>query len=166
MSLDIDGSWKACHNPGSADLCPTWYAWPGISGNARFIDSDLYPYVVIPIAGPDQWKGEFRDKTGIAAGDFAVVVYRDKIVPAIVGDGGPYNKLGEASNAVFKAVGEDRCRRWGADGHCRRYRNSSVERDVLYFIFPGSRRTDITRDNAPGIITEEAERHLSALKPR
>ena len=110
MSLDIDGSFKACSDPGLADLCPTWHTWPNLTGRASFIDLDKIPFIVIPIAGPDRWKREFRDKTGVKAGDFAVVVFNGHVVPAMVGDGGPFNKLGEASNAVFKAVGKDRCR--------------------------------------------------------
>jgi Fungal chitosanase of glycosyl hydrolase group 75 len=164
MSLDLDGSWKACNSPGLADLCPTWYTWPGVAGKKSFIDSDAYPYVVIPIAGPKAHRAEFRDKTAIGRGDFAVVVFDGKIVAAIVGDGGPYNKMGEASNAVFKAVGKDRCRKTNSDGHCVRYKDASLESGALYFIFPGTARADITPANALELMKAEGLARFEKLK--
>ena len=164
MSLDIDGSWKACNSPGLSDLCPTWYTWPNLTGEASFLDSDRIPFIVIPIAGPDLWKTEFRQKTGIKAGDFAIVVFNGHVVPAIVGDGGPFNKLGEASNAVFKAVGKDRCLETNSDGHCTKYLDASVESDVLYFVFPGSASTGITPANALEMIKSTAGQRFEGLK--
>lgn len=164
MSLDLDGSWKACNSPGLADLCPTWYNWKGKTGKAAFVDSEAIAFIVIPIAGPAAHKKEFRSKTGIGAGDFAVVIYDGKVVPAFVADGGPFNKMGEASNAVFKAVGKDRCRKTNADGHCIKFLEASIEGDVLYFVFPGSARSDLTPDNAGAVINEEAMKRFNALK--
>ena len=86
------------------------------------------------------------------------------VVPAIVGDGGPYNKLGEASNAVFKAVGKDRCRETNADGHCTRYKDASLEANVLYFVFPGTATSSITPDNALARIKSVAEARFGDLK--
>lgn len=167
MSLDIDGSWKACEMAGPTDLCPTWYNWPGKTGRKSFLDSDLVPYIVIPIATfgslPTSLRKEFRNKTGIDKGDFAVVVYDGRVVPAIVGDGGPVNKMGEASNAVFKAVGKDRCRTTNADGHCTGYLNASLESGAMYFVFPDSARSDITPENALLLIEEEAGKRMKAL---
>lgn len=51
LGLDIDGSGKACGDPGTADQCATWFEWPDLPKPARFVDSDRFPYVVIPIAG-------------------------------------------------------------------------------------------------------------------
>ena len=48
------------------------------------------------------------------------------------------------------------CRR-DASGFCSKVRNASVEQDVLYFVFPGSRFADgeLTLDN---IVTKVKER--------
>src|SRR2546423_5614918 len=111
FGLDIDGSQKACSDPGSADQCSTWFEWPGLPKPARFVDSDKFPYVVIPIAGlGGRDDREFRDKTGVDKGDLGVVVFTDKIVPVFVADGGPHNKLWEGAAALFKAIWEDRGR--------------------------------------------------------
>jgi hypothetical protein len=164
MGLDLDGSHKACSDPGSADQCPTWFTWPGLTGKASFVDSDKFPYVVIPIAGPSVQRGrEFRNKTGVAAGDLGVVVFRDKVVPVFVADGGPHNKLGEGSAALFRELGEDRCRETDAAGHCKRYLDASIERGVLFFIFPGSKIQGLTPENALETVRREALRRFAEL---
>ncbi len=164
MGLDIDGSKKACTDPGLADLCATWFSWPDLMGNARFVDSDKFPYVVIPIANQrGRSDPEFRDKTGVDKGDLGVVVFRDKVVPVFVADGGPHNKLGEGSAALFRELGQDRCRVMGSGGHCERYRDVSIERGVLFFLFPGSRVTGLTPANAQETVRREALRRFAEL---
>lgn len=167
LGLDIDGSKKACSAPGRADQCATWFRWPGLTGTARFVDSDKFPYVVIPIAGlGGRDDREFRDKTGIDKGDLGVVVFEDKIVPVFVADGGPNNKLGEGSEALFKAVGKDRCRKVDRDGHCERYHDASIDGKVLFFLFPRSRIDGITPENALESIRREALRRFGDLQQR
>ena len=164
LSLDIDGSWKACNAAGATDQCHTWYKWKGLPEATRNVDADKYPYVVIPIAnvnGSDNKK--FRVKTGIAKGDLGVVVFKDRIVPVFVADGGPHNKMGEGSTALLKAIGEDRCKLWH-DGHCEEFRDVSVPGGVLVFLFPNSNIPDLTPANALEKINAEALRRFEALK--
>lgn len=164
LSLDIDGSWKACNNAGSTDQCPTWFRWQNQSGNARFVDADKFPYVAIPIAGLNGVNDpEFRDKTGVNKGDLGVVVFRDKVVPVFVADGGPHNKLGEGSTALLKAIGQDRCLQWNG-GHCERFKDVSVESGVLFFLFPHSAIPDLTPENALQKVNDEALRRFQQLK--
>jgi len=164
LALDIDGSQKACNNPGSADQCGTWFKWKDQSGKAANVDSDQYPFVVIPVAGlRGRDDREFRDKTGIAKGDLGVVIYKDKIVPVFVADGGPHNKLGEGSAALLKALGEDRCREW-QHGHCARYRDFSVPGNVLFILFPNSGIADLTPAKALEKIRVEALKRFAQLK--
>lgn len=164
MGLDIDGSFKACHDPGAADQCPTTFLWSNLPAPQRFVDPDKFPYIVIPIAGIGHADTEFRDKTGVKIGDIGVVVFRDKVVPVLVADGGPHNKLGEGSSALFKAVGQDRCAEMGADGHCRRYRDFSIERGVLFFIFPNSKIDGLNPENGLEKIRTEAMARWDRLK--
>ena len=159
LSLDIDGSWKACNDPGLVDLCPTSYSWKGLVGNKKFVDSDKFPFIVIPATSP-----EFRNKTGIAMGDLGVVVYKDKVVPVFVADGGPFNKLGEGSPALFRELGEDRCTMRNSDGNCTNFRNASIVGKVLFFVFPKSKITDLSPDNAISKIKGEALNRLQKLK--
>lgn len=165
LSLDIDGSRKACSSPGLADLCTTWFTWANLPEPQRYVDSDIYPFVVIPIAGSNASNNlEFRTRTGIKKGDLGVVVFKDKIVPVFVADGGPYNKLGEGSEALFKALGEDRCKLMSHDGHCEQYRDFSIPSGVLVFLFPDSRIEGLTPANALERIRVEALARFERLK--
>lgn len=164
LSLDIDGSWKACNEGGPTDQCPTWYEWANLPEPNRYVDSDKYPFIVIPIAGLKMADKEFRNKTGINKGDLGIVVYKDKVVPVFVADGGPHNKLGEGSSALFKALGEDRCLHWREDSHCAKYRDVSIPDKVLFFIFPKSKLADITPNNALEKIKMEATKRFEKLR--
>ncbi len=54
------------------------------------------PYIVLP--------GNFARADAGKVGDYAVVIYNDKIYPAIVGDVGPNDKTGEASLRIAKEI--------------------------------------------------------------
>jgi hypothetical protein len=165
LGLDIDGSSKACNNAGKTDQCPTWFEWEGLPVPKKYVDSDKFPYVVIPISNlRGRSDPEFRDKTGINKGDLGVVVYKDKIVPVFVADGGPHNKLGEGSEALFKALGEDRCLKWKDLNHCEQYHDASIKRGVLFFLFPNSKIEGLTPDNALEKIRQEALARFEKLK--
>jgi hypothetical protein len=77
--------------------------------------------------------------------------------------GGPHNKLGEGSAALFRELGEDRCRETDAAGHCKRYLDASIERGVLFFIFPGSKIQGLTPENALETVRREALRRFAEL---
>jgi hypothetical protein len=164
LSLDIDGSWKACNDAGSADLCPTWFVWDMLPAPQQYVDSEEYPFVVIPISnlrGRSDLK--FRDKTGIDKGDIGVAVYKGKVVPVFVADGGPHNKLGEGSAALFTAFGVDKCL-LRKDGHCTKYQDNSIPEGVLFFLFPDSKIEGLTPDNALERVRAEALARFEALK--
>jgi hypothetical protein len=55
------------------------------------------PYIVLPI-------GFARGADGGKVGDYAVVVFGDNIYPAVVGDIGPADKVGEASLRIAKEI--------------------------------------------------------------
>jgi hypothetical protein len=159
LSLDLDGSFTACNNAGSSDQCSTSYEWANLDGNKRFVDSDKFPFVVIPITNKD-----FRNKTGVNIGDLGVVVYRDKLVPVFVADGGPSFRLGEGSSALFRELGEDRCSKKDSDGHCTIYRDFSIEDEVLFFVFPKSEIKDLNPNNALEKVKNEALKRFQKLK--
>lgn len=158
LGLDLDGSWKAWNNKGKTDLRATWYQWPRVCNESERdskglcqreqVDAEHIPYIVIPTAGPNALGKEFQNKTGIGKGDFGVVIYGERWAPAFVGDGGPFNKLGEASAAVFTTLGQDRCTHHNAQEFCDSYRDKSVPQGVITIIFPGSRLDGMTPENA------------------
>lgn len=137
LAHDRDGSSFACSTPGHTDQCATSYmlnptaAVPcpraaGTRAPCVPVDADRIPYVAIPAAGPASIKpGEFRQKTGVRFGDFGIVIANGKLVPVIVADGGPANKIGEGSTALLKAL--------SADGKAH-----TIASGVTFVLFPGS----------------------------
>lgn len=168
MALDVDGAWAAWNGiPGATDLKETSYKWPGVtkkSSQAAQIDPDRIPFVVMPMSGLKPLTGsasgalgtEFANKTGLRLGDMGVVIHRDKWTPVLIGDGGPFMRLGEGSSRVFEAIGQSRCKKWSANGltcigtgnGTYPYKNFGLGHDVLFILYPGSHADDITPKNA------------------
>src|SRR5437660_5296701 len=79
------------------------------------------PYIVIP--------GAFAHaKEAAKTGDYAVVIYGDAIYPAIVGDIGPNDKVGEASFRIGKQI----------NPQTTPYNRPVSDLKVTYLIFPGT----------------------------
>jgi hypothetical protein len=111
----------------------TFYYYPG-TNPAVYLASEVVPYIVIP-------KGSFADETGVNYGEVVVVIYAGKIAAAVVGDRGPLLKIGEGSIRLHEALhppAPDPCSLRDGNGYCKRVLNSSIEQDVLYFIFPNT----------------------------
>jgi hypothetical protein len=88
-------------------------------------------------------------------------------VYAIVGDHGPKCKAGEGSIQLHEMLGHKGCKKRDANGVCTVAGAASIERDVLYFIFPGSRGKSIdglTPDNINGRLTAEGAKLMESLK--
>lgn len=70
-------------------------------------------------------------------GDYAVVVYGDKMYPAICGDYGPTLKMGEASLFIAKTI----------NPKANPYRRPESDLKVTYLIFPGTAEKPNTAPN-------------------
>jgi hypothetical protein len=167
MALDVDGSWTVWQGVKSkSDQPTTAYQWKGLDPTLweAQVDPDRFSFVVMPTSGIRSLTGdaasalgrEFGQKTGLALGDMGVAIYKDKWTPVFIADGGPFMRLGEGSAAVFEALGQPRCRGWDA-GHTRclgdgirpyPYDNFGLEREVVFILYPGSRRADFTPETA------------------
>jgi Fungal chitosanase of glycosyl hydrolase group 75 len=103
------------------------------------LPSEVVPYLVLPMNA--QKNGPFHPNLHL--GDVAVVIYKGVKTAAICGDIGPLNKIGEGSIALHEQLGPaapDPCKnhRDPTTGFCQRIFDSSIEEDVLFFVFPGS----------------------------
>ena len=79
------------------------------------------PYIVIP--------GAFtHGRDAAKTGDYSLVIYGDGIYPAIVGDIGPNDKVGEASFRIAKQV----------NPQATAYNRPVSELKVTYLVFPGT----------------------------
>jgi hypothetical protein len=86
-----------------------------------FLIGTTDPYIVIP--------GAFtHGRDAAKTGDYAVVVFGDGIYPAIVGDIGPNDKVGEASFRIAKQV----------NPQATPYNRPVSDLKVTYLMFPGT----------------------------
>lgn len=90
-----------------------------------FLIAEADPFVVMPLSLLGQTE---VDPYGPAIGDYAVVIYEDKVYPAIVGDAGPSFQMGEASLRIAKEI----------DENSNPYRRPVSDLKVSYLVFPGS----------------------------
>ena len=130
LALDADGSPYAVAHAGSINQPDTSLRYP-LPGNPS-INADRVPFIVIPL-------GIFAKDLGIQLGDVAAVVSGDQRVYAVIADEGPKCKIGEGSIALHEALDHRVCRERNAQGDCIKLTDSSIERDVLFFIFPRTR---------------------------
>ena len=86
-----------------------------------FLIAATDPYIVLPGVLA-------RAKDAGRVGDYAVVIAGDQILPAIVGDVGPYDKVGEASLRIAKQI----------NPLATPYSRPVSDLKVSYLIFPGT----------------------------
>ena len=92
-----------------------------------FLIADYDPFIVIPVSILGS-----SDPFAPKVGDYTVILYGDKIYPAIVGDGGPTFKVGEASLRIAHEL----------NPKSSSYSRPVSDLKVSYIIFPGSRDAD------------------------
>jgi hypothetical protein len=155
MGLDADGSPYSRKTPGQTDRPETAFRYE-VPGRPS-ADSDKVPFIVIP-------QGGFGDELGIEIGDVAMVVYERMIAYALVADAGPKCKIGEGSIQLHEELGHRVCLARDSQGECTRLRNAGIEKGVLYFIFPKSKISGLTPENARKRIFEEGERLSRELR--
>ena len=89
-----------------------------------FLIGTTDPYIVIP--------GSFaKAQNGARVGDFVLVIFGDAIYPALVGDIGPNDKVGEASLRIAKEI----------NTAATPYNRPVSDLKVTYLIFPGTAET-------------------------
>ena len=89
-----------------------------------FLIAEYDPFIVIPVSLLTS-----SDPSAPKAGDYAVVIHEEKIYPAIVGDGGPSFKVGEASLRMAKEL----------NPKSSPYNRPVSDLKVSYLVFCGSR---------------------------
>lgn len=149
MGLDADGSPYSQKTPGQTDQAQTSLRYP-LAGKPS-VNADRVPFIVIPLGG-------FAKTLGVQVGDVAAVVHGAKRVFAVVADQGPTCKLGEGSIQLHESLGHQVCKQRAPNGDCTKLRNAGIERDVLYFIFPGTHN-----DIMPGLTPDNIGARIEAI---
>jgi hypothetical protein len=90
-----------------------------------FLIAEYDPFIVIPVNLITATNDPFAPRVG----DFAVVIHGDKLYPAIVGDGGPTFKVGEASLRMAREI----------NPNATPYSRPVSDLTVTYLVFPNSR---------------------------
>jgi hypothetical protein len=110
MTIDCDGQRSDQCNE-STDCC---YASQTAfqQSDGRPLDSAALPYIVVP--GPsDIWN---YGASGVRPGEVAVVIYKNQVAYAVVGDVGPMRMIGEGSHALAESLGINADPRVGGAG--------------------------------------------------
>ncbi|MGJ8655588.1 MAG: glycoside hydrolase family 75 protein [Akkermansiaceae bacterium] len=90
-----------------------------------FLIAEHDPFIVISV---DKIKAARSQKDVPGVGDYVAVIYKDKIYPAIVGDGGPTFKAGESSLRLAKEI----------NPIATSYHRPVSTLGVTYVVFPGT----------------------------
>ena len=93
-----------------------------------FLIAEYDPFIVIPVNIISSTSDPFAPRVG----DYAVVVSGEKIYPAIVGDGGPTFKVGEASLRMAKEI----------NPKSSPYSRPISDLTISYLVFSGSREAE------------------------
>ncbi len=101
-----------------------------------FLIAEADPFIVIPVSMIGHTK---ENAFGPSYGDYAVVIYQDKVYPAIVGDGGPAFQMGEASLRMAKQL----------NPKATPYSRPVSDLKVTYLVFPGSKEA---KRDAPDLV--------------
>jgi hypothetical protein len=141
MSVDADGSPASMgpnHSP--TDQAQTWLTFDNGS-DRHFVNAEEVPFVVVPL--PFAREGvSFMRATGVRKGDLAVAVKGERCSFGVVGDAGPYFRLGEGSIRAHLDLGNEQCRIAGQHP-CEKLKNGGsgvgIAAGVTYMIFPGTR---------------------------
>ncbi len=95
----------------------------GLSNNPRSVVAALDPIIVLP-------RNWFGKNSAINHGDYALVVYGDRVIPTMVAEAGPTYKIGEASLRLAWKINKE------ASGKQR----AADAFSVSYVVFPGTRK--------------------------
>lgn len=148
MAIDADGS-PYSNGRHATVQAQTSLRYP-MQGDPS-VNADKVPFIVIPSGG-------FSKELGIEVGDVAAVVYGDKQVFAIVADTGPKCKIGEGSIQLHELFGHAVCTARSDSGDCKKLNTASIGKNVMYFIFPGTRNKIY-----PGLTPENINERIQSV---
>lgn len=141
-AIDVDGSGGAHGDP-----CKQWETSLK-TRDGKSLNADTTPYFVLPPQVARQY--------GIKPGDLGTISYNGKTIPAIFGDVGPKNKIGEVSRYAAQQLGINASPTKGG-----------VSSGVQYNVFPGSgTRRPSAADVTPGALAQRVTGHQQMLAQR
>jgi hypothetical protein len=158
-SVDADGSKFACGDKWP-NQCGTWLQFDAGS-DRKDVNAEDTPFVVVPGRTPDR-QINFQKDTGINAGDLAVAIKGDKCSFGVVGDSGPWFRIGELSLRAHADLGNPQCN-VANQYPCTSIKDRGLEAPVYYLIFPKTRPAPLTNQNVNSIAESTLEKRIKAL---
>ena len=142
----------------------TSYQLPNVAGG-KGLPAETVRYMVLP--------KDFGRDAGIQNGDVAVIIYKDQLTTAVVGERGPAGdpplkaggaprwKIGEESCATHEDLGVEPFEARDDKGRGLRIKNASIPQDVIRIVFPNSRFAPKELNDAN--INDKVEERATAL---
>lgn len=160
MAIDSDGSPRAAAIDDTGDPNTSQRYSDSIRTS---VNAEKVPYFVLPQF--DKFaKEDFIADLGLKLGDYGVVIHKGKITGAFVADEGPFYKIGEASIRTHERLQPATPSPWNSSAKTK-VRNASVDRDVLYFVFPRTADMDgLNPTNAENAVTARAMAYFDKFK--
>lgn len=159
-SVDADGS-PVIGGSGWPNNVKTWLRYEKDSKDT-FINAEEVPFIVLPLPAKEAGISLMKDM-GVDKGDLAVVVSGNRCSFALLGDAGPWFRLGEISMRAHEDLGNPQCQRPG-QRPCKRLKGSSgrgLAGGVTYIVFPGTRPEPLLSQTVNHVVRERA--HALAL---
>jgi hypothetical protein len=143
FTIDADGS------SGDAQDDPDGQTDTSMHFEGDALNSRKYPFIVLPLIHDDP-PGQMMVSLGLKLGDLGVIVYKNgKVLPAIYGDRGPDDQLGEGSMLLAKGMGMSNSPTSGG------INKDEVPPGVVHIAFPGT--TDVV-----GVNTKRGPKEIDA----
>lgn len=164
MSVDADGS-PVIGGSGWPNNVQTWLTFD-TGSKTNFVNAEEVPFVVVPVKVPVKVQGtslSFQRDTGIGKGDLAVVQWGKHCSFGVVGDAGPWYRIGEASLRTHEDLDNPQCAHPGPPP-CKKLRGGSgvgIGEDVTYVIFPGTRPAPLLSQTVNDVAEREAAQRLA-----
>jgi hypothetical protein len=162
MAVDADGS-PVIGGSGWPNNVQTWLVFDSGS-TSDFVNAEEVPFVVVPGAVPGT-DISFLSDTGIGKGDLAVAFKDGKCSFGVVGDAGPFFRLGEASLRSHDDLGNPQCATAGQHP-CKRLRGGSgvgIGSGVNYIIFPKTRPIPLQSQTVNALAAEQVAAKADAF---
>jgi hypothetical protein len=158
-SVDADGS-PVVGGSGWPNNVQTWLTYDKGSKDT-FVNAEDVPFIVLPLAAKAAGVSLMKDM-GVGKGDLAVVVSGGRCSFAMLGDAGPWFRLGELSMRAHEELGNPQCRTPG-ERPCTRLKGGSgvgIQKDVTYIVFPNSRPKPLLSQTVNPVLRELANERV------
>jgi hypothetical protein len=119
------------------------------------------PFIVLPLPAKASGVSLMKDM-GVGKGDLAVVVSGGRCSLGLLGDAGPWFRLGEISLRAHEDLGNPQCRVAG-ERPCKRLKGSSgvgIGEGVTYIVFPNSRPKPLHSQTVNQVVSELARERV------